>query len=166
MYSYPNVIIHRLSPGILQRFLSLLDLLVLRHPPHSLPGLPDADLHLLALRLVLAEPLLLPVQPLPIVLSPVRPGVNSVAVLLIVNVHALVFPTVGPVVAPLTVHVVVEPKTGVLAAVKPFINALARDHVVNPLASVRRTICISISTYLLTNLTRQLLPYPSFCPSL
>merc|ERR1719235_1637658 len=80
------------------------------HPALALPGLPDALVRRAALRGgVEPAAVLLPIDPLAVVLGAVRPDEHAVPVLLVVLVPPLVLAAVGPGVPTRPVHQVLDP---------------------------------------------------------
>lgn len=84
--------------------------------------------------------MLFAVAPVAFIDASIRPLVDSIAMLLIVNVLAFVSFGVGPYVLPIAVHVPIPPLTRVAATINPLDQAAATDLVLGPLSVVARTI--------------------------
>jgi len=108
--------------------------LVFGVPLDALAVFPEAVLDFLLLHhQVDPQPVLLPSEPEPLVLPPIRPLINSESVLLVVLVHAFVPATVIPDVNPKPLHVVVAPLALELPPVQPLVDPCPRDPILLPL---------------------------------
>ena len=93
--------------------------LIIFKPLYPFAFLPEAKLCRLTWYVVGSKSVLLTTAPVARVGSPIRPCIDAISVLLVIFVFASVLSAVLPGVHPDAIHVIIDPLTFVLTAIKP-----------------------------------------------